>query len=101
MKVLSLFDGISCGRAALERAGIPVENYAAYEIDRYAVQTALKNYPDICQCGNVFDGDFTKYKGYDLLLGAVPVHIGLSPKRTGKQHRTVKVSGCLWSMYAL
>ena len=42
MKVLSLFDGISCGMAALERAGIPVERYAAYEIDKYAVKISEK-----------------------------------------------------------
>ena len=44
MKVLSLFDGISCGMAALERAGIPVERYAAYEIDKYAIKISEKNY---------------------------------------------------------
>ena len=38
MKVLSLFDGISCGMVALERAGIPVERYAAYEIDEDAIK---------------------------------------------------------------
>lgn len=47
MKVLSLFDGISCGRVALERAGIPVEKYYASEIDKYAIQISKKNYPDI------------------------------------------------------
>lgn len=72
MKVLSLFDGISCGRAALERAGISVEQYTAYEIDKYAVQISSKNYPDIDHCGNVFDGDYTQYRGYDLLLGGSP-----------------------------
>lgn len=46
MKILSLFDGISCGRLALERAGIPVEKYYASEIDKYAIQIAQKNYPD-------------------------------------------------------
>ncbi len=39
MKVLSLFDGISCARVALERAGIPVEAYYASEVDKYAIQT--------------------------------------------------------------
>lgn len=72
MKVLSLFDGISCGRLALERAGIPVEIYDAFEIDKYAVKVSEKNYPDIVQHGNVFDGDFTRFKGYDLLLGGSP-----------------------------
>lgn len=54
MKVLSLFDGISCGMAALERAGIPVEKYVAYEIDQYAIQIATSNYPDIIQMGDAF-----------------------------------------------
>ena len=53
MKVLSLFDGISCGRLALERAGIPVEKYYASEIDKYAIQIAQKNYPDTIQIGDV------------------------------------------------
>ena len=39
---------------ALERAGIPVEEYAAYEIDKYAMQVALSNYPDIIECGDAF-----------------------------------------------
>ena len=54
MKVLSLFDGISCGMVALERAGIPVERYVAYEIDKYAIKVAMSNYPDIIQMGDAF-----------------------------------------------
>lgn len=72
MKVLSLFDSISCGRLALERANLAVENYDAFEIDKYAVAVSKNNYPDIVHHGNVFDGDFTKFKGYDLLLGGSP-----------------------------
>ena len=72
MKVLSLFDGISCGRLALERAGLPVECYDAFEIDKYAVTVSKSNYPGIFHHGDVFDGDFTKFKGYDLLLGGSP-----------------------------
>ncbi|HAU88319.1 MAG TPA: cytosine methyltransferase [Lachnospiraceae bacterium] len=72
MKILSLFDGISCGRLALERAGLPVEQYDAFEIDRYAITVSKKNFPDIVHHGNVFDGDFGKFKGYDLLLGGSP-----------------------------
>lgn len=45
MKVLSLFDGISCGMVALERAGIPVERYVAYEIEPNAIKISQKNYP--------------------------------------------------------
>ena len=72
MKVLSLFDGISCGRVALERAGIKVEKYDAFEIDKYAIPVSQKNYPDIIQHGDVFNGDFTQFKGYDLLIGGSP-----------------------------
>ena len=55
MRVLSLFDGISCGMVALERAGIPVEAYDAFEIDQYAVKVSEKNYPQIRHHGNVFE----------------------------------------------
>lgn len=72
MKVLSLFDGISCGRLALERAGLSVEKYDAFEIDKYAVSVSVNNFPDIIQHGDVFNGDFTQFKGYDLLLGGSP-----------------------------
>lgn len=72
MNVLSLFDGISCGMVALERAGIPVDRYIAYEIDKYAIQTSSKNYPDIIRRGNVFEGGFSDYRGVDLLIGGSP-----------------------------
>ena len=72
MKVLSLFDGISCGRVALERAGIPIEKYDAFEIDKYAIKISEKNYPNIIHHGDVFEGDFNQFKGYDLLLGGSP-----------------------------
>ena len=72
MKVLSLFDGISCGRVALERAGIPVERYVAYEIDKNAIKISRKNWPDIEHCGDVTKADFTQYRGFDLLIGGSP-----------------------------
>lgn len=72
MKVLSLFDGISCGRLALERAGLSIEKYDAFEIDKYAISVSANNFPDIIQHGDVFNGDFTQFKGYDLLLGGSP-----------------------------
>ena len=53
MKVLSLFDGISCGRLALERADIPVERYFASEIKKCAIKVAMDNYPDTIQIGDV------------------------------------------------
>lgn len=72
MNVLSLFDGISCGMVALERAGIPVDRYIAYEIDKYAIQTSTKNYLEIVRRGNVFEGGFSDYRGVDLLIGGSP-----------------------------
>lgn len=72
MNVLSLYDGISCGMAALDRAEIHVESYSAYEIDKYAITVSAKNYPMIEHYGNVFEGNFKKHKGCDLLLGGSP-----------------------------
>lgn len=73
MRVLSLFDGISCGRVALERAGIPVERYVAYEIEPNAIKISKKNYPDIEHCGDVTKADFTQYRGQiDLVIAGSP-----------------------------
>jgi len=72
VKVLSLFDGISCGRAALERANIPVEVYHAFEIDPYAIQISRQNWPEIVHKGDVTTADFTQYRSFDLLMGGSP-----------------------------
>lgn len=47
MRVLSLFDGMSCRRVALERVGIHVQEYYASEIDKHAIQVSKNNYPEI------------------------------------------------------
>ncbi len=47
LRVVSLFDGISCGRLALERAGFNTTSYEAYEIEPHAIEVSKKNYPDI------------------------------------------------------
>ncbi len=112
MKVLSLFDGISCGRLALERAGLTVECYDAFEIDKYAVTVSKRNYPDIVHHGNVFDGDFTQFKGYDLLLGGSPCTYwsiakkdrettsdGMGFKLFMEYVRALKESGCRYFLY--
>lgn len=73
MKVLSLFDGISCGRLALERADIPVERYVAYEIDENAIKVSKKNWNDIEYRGDVTKEDFQLFEGqFDLLIGGSP-----------------------------
>ena len=84
MKVLSLFDGISCGRVALERAGIPVEEYYASEIDKYAIQISQKNYPDIQHIGSVVDIRGENYKDVELLVGGSPCQdLSIAGKRKG------------------
>lgn len=72
MKVLSLFDGIACGYEALMKAGIKVDRYIAYEIDKNAIAIAKKNHPDIEEMGSVVDADFTQYKGFDMVIGGSP-----------------------------
>ena len=72
MKVLSLFDGMSCGRIALDQLGIPVEKYYASEIDKYAMQVSAANYPDIEQVGDICNLDPKDYKDVDLMLAGSP-----------------------------
>lgn len=77
MKILSLFDGISCARVALDRAGILVEKYYASEIDKYAISISQKNYPDIIQIGDVKQveniwKEFGLRPDIDLLIGGSP-----------------------------
>lgn len=85
MKVLSLFDGISCGMVALERAGIPVERYVAYEIEPNAIKISRKNYPMIEHCGDVTTADFTQYQGFDAVIAGSPCQ---SLSITTGKHRT-------------
>ena len=72
MDALSVFDGISCGHVALERAGLTVDNYYASEIDKYAIQVAQKNHPRTVQLGDVTQVKGNKYRGIDLLMGGSP-----------------------------
>ena len=72
MKVLSLFDGMSCGRIALDQLGIPVDKYYASEIDKYAIQVSQANYPDIEQVGDICNLDPEDYKDIDLILAGSP-----------------------------
>ena len=87
LRVLSLFDGISCGQIALERAEIPVEVYYASEIDKYAIQITQKNYPKTIQLGDINNIDFNKFKGkIDLIMGGSPCQdLSIAGKRKGLQ----------------
>lgn len=72
LNVLSLFDGISCGHAALERAGIHVDCYFASEIDKYAIRVTQNNYPDTIQLGDVRSVASEELPKIDLLIGGSP-----------------------------
>ena len=72
MNVLSLFDGMSCGQLALQRADSDVENYFACEIDKYAMQITQKNFPNTIQLGDVTTANHYFDKDVDLLMGGSP-----------------------------
>lgn len=72
LTVLSLFDGIACGRVALERAGIPVKRYIASEIEPNAIKVAMSNYPDIEQIGDVVKINTKELPEIDILIGGSP-----------------------------
>ena len=72
INVLSLFDGMSCGQIALERAGIKVENYFASEIDKNSIKVTMANYPNTKQLGDVTEVYAKNLPKIDLLIGGSP-----------------------------
>jgi len=74
MNVLSLFDGMSCGQIALERAGVKAGNYYASELDKYAIKVTQANYPDTVQLGDV-----TKWRDWGIDWSSIDLLIGGSP----------------------
>lgn len=70
--VLSLFDGISCGQVALERAGIAVDKYYAAEIKEHAKKVTKYHYPNTIQLGNVLEVNWFGLPQIDLLIGGSP-----------------------------
>ena len=97
MKVLSLFDGISCGRLALERAGISVERYVAYEIDENAIKVSKANWDDIEHCGDVTVADFSQYNGFDAIIGGFPCQ-DLSINKKDRKGLEGERSGLFWHL---
>ena len=97
VKVLSLFDGMSCGMLAMKKAELTVDEYTAYEIDKYAVQTAQANFPMIKECGDVFKADFTQYTGIDYLVGGSPCTYWSIAQ---KNNRETEASGLGWELFS-
>ena len=97
MKVLSLFDGMACGMIAMQLAGVDVESYDAYEIDKYAIKTAQHNFPMIKEHGDVFGADFTQYEGVDFLVGGSPCTYW-SIAQT--KNRETVASGMGWELFS-
>jgi len=93
MNVLSLFDGISCARVALDRAGIEVNAYMSAEIDKNAIKISEKNYPDIIRVGSVVG---LEVEGQvDLLIGGSPCQ-DLSIAKKDRKGLEGNRSGLFW-----
>lgn len=99
MKVLSLFDGISCGMIALERANIPVERYVAYEIEENAIKISKKNYPQIEHMGDVFKAKYDLGE-FDLLIGGSPcTYWSIAQKAESRETTSEGVGWELFNQY--
>ena len=97
IKILSLYDGMACGMIAMQLAGVEVESYDAYEIDKYAIKTAQHNFPMIKEHGDVFKADFTQYDGVDFLIGGSPCTYW-SIAQT--KNRETVASGMGWELFS-
>ena len=97
MRILSLFDGMACGMLAMLSAGIKVDRYVAFEIDKYAVQTSSHNFPMIEHKGDVFQADFTEFSGFDFLVGGSPCTYWSIAQ---KNNRETEASGIGWELFS-
>ena len=96
-RILSLFDGMACGMLAMQKSGVDVSEYIAYEIDKYAIQTATHNFPMIKECGDVFKADFTQYKDIDYIVGGSPCTFWSIAQ---KNNRETEASGLGWELFS-
>ena len=84
MNVLSLFDGMSGGQLALQKAGLKVDKYYSCEIDEYAQSVTRFNFPNTIFLGDVTKVDFSKLKDIDLVIGGSPCQDLSFAKGNGK-----------------
>ena len=96
-KVLSVFDGMACGMLAMQSAGIKIDRYVAFEIDKYAVETSSHNFPSIEHRGDVFKADFTEFRGFDFLVGGSPCTYWSIAQ---KNNRETEASGMGWELFS-
>lgn len=96
MKVLSLFDGISCGMVALERRGVKVEKYVAYEVEENAIKVSKFNYPNIIHKGDVFKAEY-KEGEFDIVIGGSPCTHWSIAKAGGNRETTS--TGIGWELF--
>ena len=95
MKVLSLFDGISCGMVALERAGVKVDTYYASEIEKHAEAVSNYHYPNIIRLGDVNKYEEWELQQIDLLIGGSPCQ-DLSIAKANREGLKGEKSGLFW-----
>lgn len=89
IRVLSLFDGMSCARIALQELGIKVDTYYASEIDKHAIKQTQLNFPDTIQLGSVTEVDARKLGHIDLVCGGSPcTNFSFAGRRNGMNTTT-------------
>ena len=98
LNIVSLFDGMACGMLAFKSVGgLQINRYDAYEIDKYAIQTATHNFPGITEHGDVFKEDFSKYKDVDFIIGGSPCTYWSIAQ---KNNRETEASGLGWELFS-
>lgn len=95
--IVSVFDGMACGMLAMQEAGIKVNRYVAFEIDKYAVQNSTHNFPMIEHRGDVFQADFTEFRGFDFVIGGSPCTYWSIAQ---KNNRETEASGMGWELFS-
>lgn len=98
--VFSAFDGAGIGMLALKRAGIPVSKYYASEVDKYAMQIAKKNHPEIEEVGDVKNCYARNFPKIDLLIGGSPCQ-DLSIAKANREGLKGARSGLFWHFIRL